>query len=856
MRRFAGYIAIVATLIISVVFCLGSQVSSLNGGLEYGDGYEAVYRINFGEECTKTVDDIVDILTSRIEDAEVRNANIESVSDTDHEEYQVRVRANSENEESFEYVLRSMEATGKITVSAVLNEGEYSEIEDPFVRGSAKVQWNGSTPFVSVEIKNYDAFNSFVTSCNDAYKKFEEEYLSDQEDNENKIDGVIVVWLNKTDADSYLEAFENENDVIKESVKQKILSIIPTSYFQVIKDGNDKVTSANLLIDRYDFEQNIMVGPSAHTIERLLNYEPQDYSLTRLYVREVESTYNSNAMLLLLIGLGSAVLLLSVVMIIKYGLPGLSGGATTAFSLLISIFVFNFFSYPVTTMVILSFIIAIILNLLLVIPTLETFKDELYKGKTPIKANQEAFRATKISALDTLIVTLIVSVITIFVSINQVKLLPISITISMIVSYIVIRLLMRLQMWWLVTSKVGGNTKVYMVKGNDVPVVSKDETQTKFNFMNKFDAKKHGKIASIGALVVSGLCAVAILVLSLIPGVGTFNYSSEFKSTTRIEISTEVTSAKHLFETKQSVVDFFEKEFQMTPENVYINKIENVIDSNNQGDLPNRDDLPTIAYISVGFDQVYDFDVAKYETLVQKIQLLENGDNAVVYVGTTKSTIQNYILDYSVFTLITFTLIASVYYFFRYKFSYGLASLATALPPVVVTVAILAISRIPTSPIVLMGVAAGVFVGVLFQIPLFSRIKKLTRESKVKVTTYEQREEIALRANHDALHIVVKLGIASSVVVIIAACFAPVGLLTVFAGMLITMLLVLLLTCFLFTPVYLKIEKQFAQISKKRSAKKKEKRVDKGKKRLQKIRDAHKNVGSEPSESIIPGIND
>ena len=39
-------------------------------------------------------------------------------------------------------------------------------------------------------------------------------------------------------------------------------------------------------------------------------------------------------------------------------------------------------------------------------------------------------------------------------------------------------------------------------------------------------------------------------------------------------------------------------------------------------------------------------------------------------------------------------------------------------------------------------------------------------------------------------------------------------------------------------------------------AKNKDKRTNKGKKRLQKIREAHKNVGSEPSESIIPGIND
>ena len=850
MRRFTGYVAIIVTLILTVLFSITTQSSSLKSGLEYGVGYEAVYRVNF-EESKKTLDDIVEILTQRIEDAEVRNGNIESVRDDDNEEYQIRLKANSQNEEEFEYIIRSAEATGQITVSAVLNEGEYSEIVDPFVRGSAKVEWTGSTPYVSVDVKDYNTFNSFIESCNNAYDKFKEQYPSSDEEQQNSIEGIIVIWLDKTEADSYLEAFENENEVIKESVKNKILSIIPTSYFKVLKNGNDEVTSASLLIDRYDFEQNIMVGESAHTIERLLNYEPQDYSLNRLYVHRVDSTYGNNAMNLLLIGLGVSVLAIVVFMIVKYGLAGLAGGVTTAFSLLCSLVVFNFFAYPVTTMVILSFIISIMLNLLLIIPLLEIFKDELYKGKSAIKSSQEAFRTTKFASLDVLICTLLVCVITILISINQVKLLPISITISSIVSYIVVRLLMRLEMWWLVNSSVAEKKKVFMVKEKDVPSLINDEQQKRFNFMHKFDSSKNGKKSTIIASIITGVCAVVILVVSLIPGFGTFNYTSEFKQTTRIEITTEVTSSRHVFDKENDVIDFFKNEFNIVPETVYINKIENVI-----VDPDNRDDLPTIAYISVGFDQIYEFDVAKCEELERKVHDLQNGENAVIYVATTKSTMPNYILKYSVFTLLMFSLIGACYFAVRYKYSYGIASLATVVPSVVVSIAILVVSRIPTSPLALMGIAAGAFIATLAQIPLFNRMKKLTRDSKVKVTTYEQRKDICIRANKESLHIVVKLGIIASILIILVGCFAPFELVTVFAGMLVTLLFVLLLTCFVFTPVYLKIEKMAYGVSLKRSSKNKEKKVNKGKRRLQKVREAHKNVGSEPVESIIPGIND
>ena len=64
MRRFIGYISIAITLIIAVVFNVSLQTSSLNTGLEYGPGYEAVYRVDF-EESTKGLDDIVEILTQR-----------------------------------------------------------------------------------------------------------------------------------------------------------------------------------------------------------------------------------------------------------------------------------------------------------------------------------------------------------------------------------------------------------------------------------------------------------------------------------------------------------------------------------------------------------------------------------------------------------------------------------------------------------------------------------------------------------------------------------------------------------------------------------------------------------------------
>ena len=102
MRRFVGYIALVFTIIVAVVFNVTLQTSELNTGLEYGTGYEAVYRVDF-EESTKSFEDIVDIITQRVEDAGVRNANVEAVSDEMNGEYQIRIKANSESADEFDF---------------------------------------------------------------------------------------------------------------------------------------------------------------------------------------------------------------------------------------------------------------------------------------------------------------------------------------------------------------------------------------------------------------------------------------------------------------------------------------------------------------------------------------------------------------------------------------------------------------------------------------------------------------------------------------------------------------------------------------------------------------------------------
>ena len=47
MRRFYGFLVLVVSLLLVVFSNIQPQVSELTSGLEYGGGYETVYKVDF-----------------------------------------------------------------------------------------------------------------------------------------------------------------------------------------------------------------------------------------------------------------------------------------------------------------------------------------------------------------------------------------------------------------------------------------------------------------------------------------------------------------------------------------------------------------------------------------------------------------------------------------------------------------------------------------------------------------------------------------------------------------------------------------------------------------------------------------
>ena len=845
MRRFYGFLVLVVSLLLVVFSNIQPQVSELTAGLEYAGGYETVYKVDF-KDSDKELKEIGDIVVDRIEDAGVENAQVEIETNDVGDQNFVRIKMNAQSEGNLDYVLRSVEATGTITASTIINHGSEDyvyEIVDPFEIGSAEVNWNSSTPFVEVKVKDPKAFNDFIQICNSAYSHFQSEYGSSEE---STISGVVVLWLDKTETDSYVEAYTNEGDVSKQQIRDKVLAIVPTDNFTYVEDVNGSAEESKLLISYYSFEQVQMVGESAHTIERIINYGEEDFDLTRLYTQHIPATEGQDYDHIIMWGILGISLVLLVVYIARYGLAGLGAWAGLATSLLVQVLLFNFFQYTFTTMVALGFIATIVANASFVFTYMDRFKDELLKGKTAIKANQEASKQSFVNVLDVTIIGLFVAIIAVFAVSSQVKLLPTTLILGFLSALILNRLITVFSMWWLTNNKLAINNKsIFNVKDKDIPNILALEPQRKFNSMHNFDAKKHGKGSALGAAIVTAVCGLLIAVLAIIPSTPIFNASEESKTYSRIEITSEIIESRYVFETTESVEEFFEKNYPTYQiADVDINVEKNVA-------IDGKESLVDMVYVSVKLDGEIDPSTFNTEVFQGQLESLDYSENPSVVLTKSTSSSVEYLIGSAVIIVSLFAGLSFLFILIRFGYTYGLASLATIIPAAAVSFGFFAATRLEISALSLTGIAAGLLIVSIAQLPLFERMKRLKRESKTRINTYEQREEIALNAVKTSMITVVSILLTGLVATVVIAACSPLtaGLLSTYGSMALAIVVGGLSTLFLLVPTYLYLEKNVRLKISINTEKR-------NKKRMEKTKAKNRNSGAEAKEAIIPGIND
>ena len=163
---------------------------------------------------------------------------------------------------------------------------------------------------------------------------------------------------------------------------------------------------------------------------------------------------------------------------------------------------------------------------------------------------------------------------------------------------------------------------------------------------------------------------------------------------------------------------------------------------------------------------------------------------------------------------------------------------------------LISLTRLEVSSSVGIGVLAGLIMTLILFIPFGNRLRQLKNESKVKVTTFEQREEITMASFKSTIN---EYCISTIMFTVLLLAFIPLNSLQmapIFIATIISLLVNAIFGILIVVPLHLWLEKtlKFNKFKSKRAELRKAKR--------EKAIKANRNKGAEPEEIIIPGIND
>ncbi len=844
MRRFYAFLIMAFSFIAIVIFNIQGQYYSFRSGLEYSTGTEVTYRItpNEDEENDFSIQDVADIFTSRLEASGAKDYYVYTEEELEptmggDAYYQIKVRlAGMEN--SLTNILRSVETYGDIWITT--HDNDRTEEGDDIIRGTASVNYDGSAAYIEVETTN--DFQEDVGSKLDTY-------VAPSEENSEESGDRLIVWTNYVDnVDSYEEACKGIT-LEQQKMQDKILCVLESSAFTSGSEG----TAPKLKIDKIGFvtsgvSTSTLYAESAHSVERLLNSPKVNFSITRLHVDTIPAQYGSDALLKVSIAAVVAFIVASVVLIFKYGVGGFIGSVSLMLSLFLITAIYNFFGLALSPFYLVSYVVALAIGVVIITAYLERLKNELYKGRTPTKANKEGFKRCVSTAVDASVFTLLTSIVIALLSRNSMINFSLYLIIASIVNIFVCLFITRLLLYWFCNSKVAQKKELFAVKVDRIPDVNKEESQTYFGEHEHYDSTKHQKRNFLISGILALVSIASIVLFSFVST--TFRYTNEFDSYTTVQIVDR--NGEEHFATEEAVKNFY-KQFNLTPNEISIS-IET-----DPNDLDGKDQL---YFVNASFnysvlndendetrDQIINYLSQNYELEFSPAASEDETYDSIYFLTVVPQVSESNFNNALLLILVT-SICAVIYIVIRYRYTFTIPSIVVTILTVLVTTGILALSRIPVSSNVGIALLAGVILTTLLEFIPLVRYGQIVKESKNKVFTYDDRKEIATLA--------LKRSITPMLITYGAILLASLALLLISPGEMYS-LYVISMGCLsvglcailgIFIPLYLFSERHLKLTFLKKLV---PHRSDKSKKKKE---EKTRRISTEPEENIVPGIND
>ena len=895
MRRLIAYIITALALLLAVGVCATPVISKLNAGREYTSGRnyrELVFRVEKGSDDTKNdtrAETVADEMKARLNDY-----NVEDYSIKVQGEDTVTVALNmtsSEYNYAAKYLLFSGESFALVSSNGtVRNEHKLFNPED------IKIEYKGDANVPVIVIPVTEEGKQDVKDLVKEFHPDEEESKSIKRPGPVRVDAegeeegegeseepknLIYLWANFDDErgeelaslnsdpvarEKVLMAFNADNIWYEDSKEEE------TELFYMCARGKednqqeldisglkDDNARANYLVQmlkasKYEFEISC---PTATITESAIDYFENAKVLSAS--SEALLTLGNNVNIKMsktFITIGIAVVIISLLLIVYYRLSALGMIATTLGTVLLTLVSFTSMHVLFNTAAIVGFICLVSASLFGQIIYLNRFKEEVYKGRSIKKANQEASKRSNLLTLDASIILAFAGLM--LYAVGGTALKPMGVVLFFgAVFVLLINLLVFKLLMYLVTNSTNlqSNYAAFNIDGEKVPNILAVEEKPAYEApYEKVDFTKKKSIIGIifGALFAGALaCIVAFAVIS--PTKSPLNVEKAVSDKTVIYTSIKADSETPLVSDAHSYVEYV---LPGTDDYLDLKTIEGSIDAKKvsqyvyEDEEHNRTDV--YYYFTIELDK--EMSEADRNDLQSKIEdnLIDRFDASteeLTYVVVRNShelvytPVQGYVALATGLSIVG----VALYCAFRFRPSRGVAMLVTTTGVTTIAygaaVAMRFIGTTAVTSLAMPIVAVTTLLGCLFY---FAAEKSALKEGNL-VLTPELRKEIMVKSLGKSASAFFIFMLISIYVVINFFGFGLENTALLFASAIIGEIVAVVVLLSVLGPLASLFEKLFSKIH---LPKFKAFAKEKNKPQVQ------KRNSSEPEETIFIGIND
>ena len=650
--------------IFALVFAFaGSIADNITLGLDLKGGFEILYEVSplDGSDELPDMSSIVDSVSKRI--------NILGVSEPE-------ITIEGDNRIRVQLAGVTDQESARELISATANL-EFRDINDNLLADSSILEENGASlayenglPVVSLKIKDTDAFGD-LTSALASKASIGENY--------------IVTWLDYEEGDSYYtELAKSQNG--EEPKYISVAGVTTAIYGDAVISGNFTETEAKNLAS-------------------LINSGSLPVTMTELSSNVVSAAFGMSAFSQTVTAGIIGIALVMLFMMLVYRLPGAIASIMLVFYIFVIFLLYSLIGAVFTLTGIAALVLGVGMTVDANIITFERIRSELYAGRPVSLAvkNGQSFSFSTI--LDAQITTLIAGIIMYIFGNGTVKgfatMLIITVLATLLLNVVVSRFLLN----QIVASGRLDNHKAWFgVKTDRIPDVSKNEEQTYFGPIPKFNYVRNSKKAIFVSLSIIGL-AIILSVYHGVSGDGFLNLGIDFASGTKIAVTTDEASI--------AIADVQAEFENLGYTDAKYQKSGNTIVNVTIKDSLTRDELNVIKA-----DCAEVFGVEPNDTVVTPV------------VGQD--------LVHDAFMLSIFAWLAMLIYItIRFKWDYAISCIVALLHDVLIVISIFAIFRIEVNIALVSVILAIIGYSINNSIVVFDRVREDVESQHGKKLSYK-----------------------------------------------------------------------------------------------------------------------